>query len=312
MSGTDDNSAVGGLLHLLRATNNGAADGTGIYVLVNQAHNLLGNNIPPVMVEYTMGLQNNLFGSYPDNKDIAPSAVFLACFAVIGIAHLVLFLINSSRGHYFYLSLIWMFYCVLKVIGWTLRIVWAKDITKVQLGIADEVLLILSSIILVAVNLILAQRLFTWRHPVGGSRKLFNNTMYLLYAVVAAVIAMTIVSSAVPYVYLLSTYAYESYKNVVKVSAILIILYSLTAVSLISLSYFFKPTAKDENLYTYQPWWIESFHPFYFVRPNAAQEAEDTFMKRNHNHRHAIRVIASTHHHYKMVEGLTNQRGTLV
>ena len=311
MSGTDDNSAVGGLMHLLRATNNGAADGTGIDVLVTQARNLLGNNIPPVLIDYTMGLQNNIFGSYPDKSDIAPSAVFLAVFAVIGIAHLVLFFINFSRGHYFYLSLIWTFYCILKVVGWALRVAWAKDITMVKLGIADEVLLILSSIILVAVNLILAQRLFTWRHPVGGSRRLFNYTMYLLYSVVAAVIAMTIVASAVPYTYLLSEHAYESYKNVVKVSAILIILYSLTAVSLIALSYFFKPTTKDENLYTYQPWWIESFHPFYFVRPHAAQEAEESFMKRNHNHRHAIRVIAATHHHYNMVEGLTNQRGTL-
>ena len=80
---------------------------------------------------------------------------------------------------------------------------------------------------------------------------------------------------------------------------------------MIALSYFFKPTTKDENLYTYQPWWIESFHPFYFVRPHAAQEAEESFMKRNHNHRHAIRVIAATHHHYKSVEGLSNERGNL-
>ena len=33
-------------------------------------------------------------------------------------------------------------------------------------------------------------------------------------------------------------------------------------------------------------------------------------MKRNSNHRHAIRVIAATHHHYKMVKGLSNERGT--
>lgn len=54
-----------------------------------------------------------------------------------------------------------------------------------------------------------------------------------------------------------------------------------------------------------------SFHPFYFVQPFAAQKAEETFMKRNHNHRHAVRVIASTHHHYNVVEGLNNQRGDL-
>ena len=34
-------------------------------------------------------------------------------------------------------------------------------------------------------------------------------------------------------------------------------------------------------------------------------------MKRNHNHRYAIRVIAATHHLHKTVKGLTNQRGDL-
>ena len=134
--------------------------------------------------------------------------------------------------------------------------------------------LIIPSIILVSINLILAQRLFTWRHPVGGSRKLFWSIMIGLYIVVLGVIAMTIVASAIPYLYYLSERAYKNYQKVVQASAILIILYTLTAVSLIALSYFFKPTTKDENLYTYQPWWIESFHPFYFVRPHAAQEAK--------------------------------------
>ena len=34
-------------------------------------------------------------------------------------------------------------------------------------------------------------------------------------------------------------------------------------------------------------------------------------MKRNSNHRHATRVIAATHHHFKMVKGLSNVRGDL-
>ena len=33
-------------------------------------------------------------------------------------------------------------------------------------------------------------------------------------------------------------------------------------------------------------------------------------MKRNSNHRHATRVIAATHHHFKMVKGLSTERGT--
>ncbi|PIS55180.1 hypothetical protein CJI97_001875 [Candidozyma auris] len=122
---------------------------------------------------------------------------------------------------------------------------------------------------------------------------------------------MTIPAAFVPFIHFLSISAYESWKQVNMVSSVLIILYSLTSISLLGLAYFFQPTRKDENLYTYQPWWIESFSPFYFVKKNAAREAEETFMKRNSNHRHAIRVIAATHHHYNMVEGLTNQRGVL-
>ena len=70
---------------------------------------------------------------------------------------------------------------------------------------------------------------------------------------------------------------------------------------------FWLPTSKDESRYTYQPWWIESFAPFYFVEKGAAQKAEASFMKRNSNHRHATRVIAATHHHFKMVKGLSNK-----
>ena len=47
------------------------------------------------------------------------------------------------------------------------------------------------------------------------------------------------------------------------------------------------------------------------MKKGAAQEAEATFMKRNSNHRHATRVIAATHHHFKMVKGLSTERGDL-
>ena len=66
------------------------------------------------------------------------------------------------------------------------------------------------------------------------------------------------------------------------------------------------PTKKDESRYTYQPWWIESFAPFC----EKVQQEAATFMKRNSNHRHATRVIA-THHHFKMVKGLSTERGDL-
>lgn len=304
-------TATEGLINLLYKLQNGAKVGTGITEFKQVGINLLGNELPPALVSGSVDYLNNLFGGYPTQWDFAPSIVFSVLFFILGFAHLGLFIINTSRGHLFYMSAAWCMIAFLKGIGFALRARWAQDILQVDTGLTSELFLIVSSVFLISVNLVLAQRLFTWRHPVGGDRRLFKYTMYVLYAIVALVIALTVVSSFVPYLYFISRRAARAYAICVMFSAILIILYSLTAISLLGLSYFFKPTRKDENLYTYQPWWVELFHPFYFVKKNAARDAEDTFMKRNHNHRHAVRVIAATNHIFNMVEGLSNQRGDL-
>ncbi|CCG25984.1 hypothetical protein CORT_0C06110 [Candida orthopsilosis Co 90-125] len=289
---------------------NGAAEGTGVNEILKWGRNVIGYNLPQNLIDYFIDTQNNLFGSYPNHQDYAPSIVFAVLFAILMIVHIIVFIINTSRGHYFYLSLVWIFYCMMKVIGFSLRAHWATDITLIILGLVSEVFLIVPAIIIVSANLILTQRLFTWRHPVGGSRLLFWNFMFTAYAFVAILLAVTILASAVPYLYFLSYTSYRNWIHTVQFTAIMVILYSLTSVALIGLS-FWLPTKKDELRYTYQPWWIESFAPFYFAKKNAAQKAEHTFMKRNSHHRHATRVIAATHHHFHSVKGLSNQRGTL-
>ncbi|KAK6199923.1 uncharacterized protein RJT21DRAFT_114367 [Scheffersomyces amazonensis] len=303
-------TTVEGVVNLILRMENYPARGTGISKLVDLVHNLSGPNIPPTVVSYVVGLQNNLFGSYPGTDEVGPSILFTVLFFIITLMHLLLFVINFSRGHFFWVSIGWIFYGLMRTVGFALRAVWASDVTLIAIGLTSEVLCIVPSIIIVSLNLILAQRLFTWRHPVGGSRKLFWGFMLTTYAVVILLIGVVIFGSFIPYLYFLNQSAYDSYRVAVKSISILVIAYSLTSIALIGLS-FWLPTSKDENLYTYQPWWIESFSPFYFVQPGAAQRAEETFMKRNHNHRHAIRVIAATHHHYKMVKGLSNERGDL-
>lgn len=307
---TDDYSATKGLFHLVLNINNGAAEGTGIMPLVTFAQNLIGTQLPNEIVTYSVGTLNNLFGGYPTHKDFAPSIVFTVLFGVFTIIHTIILCINTSRGHYFYLSYVWICYSIMKFLGFLLRALWSTDILKIKFGLASEVFLIVSTFIIVSANLILAQRLFTWRHPVGGSRKLFWGFMFATYGMVLVVIAITILASFVPYLYYLSEKSYLSWVKTVQFTSVLILAYCLTSVALIGLS-FWLPTKKDESRYTYQPWWIESFAPFYFVKKGAAQEAETTFMKRNSNHRHATRVIAATHHHFKMVKGLSTERGDL-
>lgn len=304
-------TAIHGVLRLLTYLNNYPAEGTGTLFLSEKAKNLMGPKLPQILVEYSTATQLNLFGNYPEKSDVAPSALFIALFSIIAILHLTVFSINYYRGHYFWLSLGWVFYAICRVLGFALRIVWSRDLTDCKVGITSEVFLIVPTVLIASFNLVLAQRIFTWRHPVGGSRRIFWTLMWILYALVAGVVAMTIVTSAGLNIYLLSEANYARYKKVIMCTSVLIIVYSLTAVGLILLAWLFKPTKKDENLYTYQPWWIESFSPFYFVKKGEPQAAAISFLKRNHNHRYAIRVIAATHHLHKTVKGLTNQRGDL-
>lgn len=303
--------AVKGLSYFFNSLANGPADGTGIKFWVDFAKGITGPTLPKILPDYYVSIQYNLFGNYPKLSDFAPSIVFTAIYGVLAFFHLLIFGINTSRGHYFLISLVWALNCIAMLIGFALRAVWARDITNIDVGLTSLVFLIIPAIIFASFDLILAQRLFTWRHPVGGSRKLFWGIMLTMYAVVAVLVGVTIAAAFIPYLHLLSEDTFTRWKKVNMFTSVMVVLYSLTAMALVGLSYLFPPTKKDESLYTYQPWWIESFSPFYFVQPGAAQKAEETFMKRNSNHRHAIRVIAATHHHFNMVEGLTNKRGSL-
>ena len=169
------------------------------------------------------------------------------------------------------MNVIWSFNSLVRMVSFILRATWAQDITWAREGIANEILFILPSILLVSTNLILAQRLFTWRHPVGGSRRLFWIVMIVLYVLVGVFTTIAIVASAIPYLYFLSTKRFILYINLNRWIAVMVIVYTLTASILIGLSFWF-PTKNDERLYTYQPWWIESFSPLYFVEKGAAQK----------------------------------------
>lgn len=310
IAGFEPYSASKGIIRILVALQNGGSEGTGLIPILAFGKNILGPKIPDALLHYAVLVQNNLTGGYATLTDVVPCAVFAAIFGIIMLLHLAIFIVNWSRGHYFILSLVWSICNLMKVVALVLRLLWAKDITLFRIALVGEAFLIFPSLIMSSLNLNLGQRLFTWRHPVGGSRRLFCGVMFGLYGFICIIIALTIISTVFPYIHFLSSKWYWTHKQLVKFTAILIVVYPLTTVALIVLSWW-APTKKDENFYTYQPWWIESFHPFYFVPKGAAQKAEESFLNRNHNHRNAVRVIAATHHHYNVVEGLNNLRGDL-
>lgn len=271
------------IANLIKLQTNNAADGTGITKLVEITKNFLrldnADDIPKSLVDYVQDQQQSQFGSYPDSKDVAPSAVFLAIFIIIAFSHGFLFVFNYLRGHKFWMSFAFCFYATLRWLGFALRIVWAKDILKLHIGIASEVLLVLPIVFLASFNLVLAQRIFTWRHPVFGNNKYFWMIMMALYSVVIAVVIMTIIAGVVPYLYFLSRSHYDMCRNVVKVTSILITLYSLLSIAFVVFTFLLPVTERNKNALIYQPFWIKSFSPFYFPPKNAQKEGEELFFE---------------------------------
>lgn len=169
-------------------------------------------------------------------------------------------------------------------------------------------------VILASFNLILAQRVFTWRHPDIGSTKLFWTAMYVIYALVAGVVVMAILSAVIPYVYFLSAAHYTMCKKASRAAAVLCLLYSVLAMALIGCAFILKPTTKALQMVTYQPWWIESFGTFYYVPDGAAQRAEETFKTRDPEALWHHRIIASTTQHHNTLEkiqSVNSKSGTL-
>ncbi|CAH2351564.1 hypothetical protein CLIB1423_04S00870 [[Candida] railenensis] len=272
---------------------------------------LLGTPLPPQVVHLGTATQTNLFGDYPTSADIAPSAIFAAVFMIFAFAHLGIFYENYRRGHKFWLSLGFAFYCVCRFIGWVIRIVWSSNPTNVQLGSAGGFFTVSSSVFLLTLNLILAQRIFTWMHPVGGSRKLFWYYMYALYFSVIVVIALTSGAQISPYLSFMSPAKVSRLLKVTEASSILLCLYCFQSLNLVAMAYQFKPTKKDKNLYTYQAWWIEKFSPFYYVEKGAAQQAEESFLERSVHERNAVRVIRASVQHAQTIPGVSTERGAL-
>lgn len=80
MSNSTDYTAAYGVLQLLRFIDNDPALGTGVLQYSIQGHNLLGPNLPPVLIDGLILTQFNLFGGYPGPSDVAPLLSFLVRF----------------------------------------------------------------------------------------------------------------------------------------------------------------------------------------------------------------------------------------
>lgn len=209
----------------------GAEVGTGIIHIVSETKKQ-GLKLPNSVVRSVIKELPGLFGGYPDHKDIAPSAIFIAVFSLIAIGHAFVFF----KNRHFYLSLGLFFYAVCRVIGFGLRVAWAKDVLAINTGIASTSFSQVSVLYINIMTVILGHRVLEARNPRLGGAWWFKGNMIVIYLLVLGVIAMAIVGQSIPYLYFLSPKHFHMCQKVARAAAILEILYSLLAAALIFLA----------------------------------------------------------------------------
>ncbi|KAF5135780.1 hypothetical protein DV495_000528 [Geotrichum candidum] len=270
----------GGLLSLL--TPPGKVPGTGILPLSNTIKETFGHGaLDPAVLKVVIGSLPATYGDFPQSDDVAPSAIFIACFSLLALAYYYIFIRDYKRGHRF-----WAFfglggYCVLKVIGFGLRINWSHDVTRVQTSIAATVFTLVSVLFINMLNMLFGHRIFTRRHPETGNASWFNIGMTITYLVVMGVIVMAIVGQAIPFIYFLDSKHLKMCQHVVQAASILQVLYAFAGILLIVTAYAIPPGKIDHRLFfkgpketlpkTFSATWIESCSPFYFPTKGSQQ-----------------------------------------
>ncbi|CAN6601941.1 hypothetical protein TRVA0_002S00408 [Trichomonascus vanleenenianus] len=258
-------------------TPKGAAVGTGLLQIIRPLKDQLNGAVDDNAKKAILRDLPGLFGDYPFHDDIAPSAIFVVLFSVMALGHFFVFAKNYSRGQRFWWSFGLGFYCLFRVIGFGMRISWAQDVFKVQVGIASTVFSLVSVLYVKTMNVLLSHRIFTWRHPETGHASWFNLLMIQVYFIVIGVIVMAILGQAVPFIYFLSESHFNMCKKVARAAAILELFYAVAALLLIVLAFaipagqinhkfmnFKKKTPQDELPPTVQATWIEKTSLFYY------------------------------------------------
>jgi hypothetical protein len=254
-------------------TPNGAAFGTGLLKIVERySHMVPSPTESDVATREGLGRLPGIFGDYPSRNDIAPSIVFLVIFLIISLAHLYVFIKNKIRGQNFYWSLGLGIYCLLRVIGFVLRLKWADDALAIKVGIASMTFSFVPVLYAKLMNIAFANRVLVWKHPMVKQSCTFNLGMILLYWLVWGIVLMGILGQSLPFVYFMSPGQFSMCKRVTRAAAVLDVLYSVAPFLLVfialvvpfeaSLTSQSNPRKRLPN--TIQATWIESANIRYF------------------------------------------------
>ncbi|KAG5359730.1 hypothetical protein CJU90_5568 [Yarrowia sp. C11] len=211
--------------------------GTGVAKVVKMAHQVVGNQLPENVVNLVMTTQYNIYGNFPTKSDIAPSAIFVAVNGILMCGHFYVFGRGYMRNHHFWPSFGLGWHCILNMLGFGMRIGWASNVLNIQLGIASTVMIVVSIVYVNAMNLLLAHRILTFRHPETGDATWFGWIMIGIYMVIIGVIVMAVISQVVIFLYFLDYNHWRQATGAMQASSVFATLVAIGGVGLIGLAY---------------------------------------------------------------------------
>lgn len=242
-----------------------------------------------------------VFGGYARNRssETGPDGLMLALFILLMFGALFIWIMNLWRSHHFHLSLGLAFFCAMKVIGYSCRIAWAKKIQLVASAVTSVVFIQVAQLVLMALNQVLAHRIFTWRHPETGNSWWINFYFNFVYFWVLVIIALAIMGEAIPFVHFLDHHHQTMCTNVKKAAAVFNVVYGTVPYQTLFFAFLFSPGQIAEEPWrkldrnrelppVYQATWIKSANTFYYV-PRSFRR----IIYRNEPAAKAIRIMPS-------------------
>ncbi|EFY87569.1 hypothetical protein J3458_002128 [Metarhizium acridum] len=137
----------------------------------------------------------SLGGTPTNSVDTPLSSVFIALFVASAALNMTIFQRNRRRGHKFVLSALLFGFSMARISANVMRIVWANYPHDVPVAIAATILANAGVLLLFVVNLVLSQRILRAHHPRTGWSRPASLAFVLLYAAVAALLVMVVVST---------------------------------------------------------------------------------------------------------------------
>lgn len=138
----------------------------------------------------------SLLGGIPTvSLDIPITAVFLFLYILGAIAHMYRFRTNIARGHNFLISGFTFGFCMARIVTCIVRIVWATRPRNVSIGIAAVIFVQAGVVLLFAINLTLAQRIYRGWHPNSGWHPLGQWMIYAAYVWIVTSLTILIIAT---------------------------------------------------------------------------------------------------------------------